>query len=111
MLNQAEIPFVERTGWNRFAGNLDQCVIARADRQGNRAQYAQADTGGGRTFLQRVAILYGIDVNRAVARTGEIGGADYVKLDDHVRIAAGLEILAAVDGIGIARSGRVTLAQ
>jgi len=111
MLDQAEIPVVERTRRDGFARSLDQRVVAGADRQGNRAQHAQAHACRGGALFQRITILQSVDVNHAGAGGGEIRGAHHMKLDHHVGFFIGLKILAAVDRIGIAGSRGVPLAQ
>ncbi|MCY1340105.1 hypothetical protein D9M68_277920 [compost metagenome] len=65
MVNQIEEALVEHTGGNRLARDLDHRVAARADRQRQRAEHAQADAGRRAGLLHRVAVLYRVHIGGA----------------------------------------------
>jgi len=111
VLDQLEVALVEHAGRNRLAGHFHHRVAARADRQRQRAEHAQAHAGRRAGLLERVAVLHRVHIGGARRAFGVGVCADHVKGDHHVRVVARLEILAAVDRVGARRARHVTLAQ
>ncbi len=111
MVDEIEESLVEHAGGNRLARGLDERVVARPDRQRQRAEHAEADARRRIRLLQRVAILHRVhvrDARRAVrvrVRTHD------VKLDHDVHVVVRLEILAAVDRVVARRRHHIPLAQ
>ncbi|CAJ6995820.1 Uncharacterised protein [Burkholderia pseudomallei] len=111
MVDEIEEALVEHAGRNGFARDLDHRVVARADRQRQRAEHAQPDARRRVALLQRIAVLHRVHVRDARCAVDVRLRADDVKLDDDVRIVARLEVLAAVDRVRARRARHVALAQ
>ncbi|MDR9204936.1 hypothetical protein FEP14_03553 [Burkholderia multivorans] len=111
MLDEIEEALVEHAGRNGLARGLHERVVARADRQRQRAEHAEPDAGRRIRLLQRVAILYRVHVRDARRAVRVRVGADDVKLDHDVHVVARLEILAAVDRVVTRRRHDIALAQ
>ena len=111
MVDKVEIALVEHAGRNRLARGLHERVVARADRQRQRAEHAEADACRRVRLLQRVAVLHRVHVRDARRAVRVRVRAHDVEFDHHVHVVARLEILAAVDRIGAGRHRDVALAQ
>lgn len=111
MVDQIEKAFIEDARRNRLARRFHERVVARADRQRQRAEHAQADARRRIRLLQRIAVLHRIHVRDARRAVGVRVRAHDVKLDHDVHVVVRLEVLAAVDRIVARRRHHVTLAQ
>ena len=111
MVDEREEALIEHAGGNRLARGLDERVVARPDRQRQRAEHAQADAGRRIRLLQRIAVLHRVHVRDARRAVRIRVRAHDVKLDHDVHVVARLEILAAVDRVVARRRHHVALAQ
>jgi hypothetical protein len=79
--NQIKKLVIKLPGWYRFAGDFNERIIRCAKWQGDGADSADADTGGGVALFQRVTITYRIrEYGRAVAAQA-VGDTNDIKLD------------------------------
>ncbi|VWC35100.1 hypothetical protein BPS26883_06643 [Burkholderia pseudomultivorans] len=111
MLDEVEEALVEHAGGNRLARGLDERIVARADRQRQRAEHAEADARRRVRLLQRVAVLHRVHVRDARRAVRIRVRAHDVKFDHDVHVVVRLEILAAVDRVVARRRYDVALAQ
>ncbi|VWC03307.1 hypothetical protein BPA30113_04850 [Burkholderia paludis] len=111
MVDEVEEALIEHAGGNRLARGLDERIVARPDRQRQRAEQAEADAGRRIRLLQRVAVLHRVHVRDARRAVRVRVRAHDVKLDHDVHVVVRLEILAAVDRVVARRRRHIALAQ
>ncbi len=111
MLDEIEEALIEHAGRNRLARGLHERIVARPDRQRQRAEHAEPHARRRIRLLQRVAILHRVHVRDARRAVRVRVRAHHVKLDHDVHVVVRLEILAAVDRIVARRRHHIALAQ
>ena len=103
--------FVERTTGYRFAGGLDQRVVAGAQGHGYRAEHAQAYAGRVAGPLHRIEFTHSIGVDNGLVRATRCAGHVEQNLSVLVVVLAVLVVLVPTDLIRLGFVDDVALAQ